>query len=151
MIEFRESPGNDRVYKKIRDLDNLTKRAIRQGWFRLGDDWRRTANRQILAKDKTGKVYRVRGPSGRRRRHRSSSEGQSHANIRGKLRRSLGWKVRGSSELEVGYGVSGQAPEYGEYLEFGTRRMKPRPSIQNAIRSTIRNGVKHFDAEIGKI
>ena len=152
MIEFRQSRSNDRVFKKIQKLDGLTKRAIRQGFFSLGKALRSTANRQILAKDKTGKIYRVRGPSGRRRRHRASAPGQSHANIRGTLRKSIGWKVRGASELEFGYGVNkNDAPPYAEFVEFGTRRMAARPSLQNGIKAERRNFQNNFEREIGKL
>ncbi len=41
--------------------------------------------------------------------------------------------------MVFGYGVSvtgkNKAPRYDEYVEFGTRKMGPRPSLENAIDS----------------
>jgi HK97 gp10 family phage protein len=105
----------------------------------LGKDLKRTANKNILSKPKGGKVYIARTRGGRRRRHRSSAPGESHANRSGMLRRSLGWKVNGSKSMEFGYGVDKPAPDYGKFVEDGTFKMKPRPSLAIAVKQTNRN------------
>lgn len=135
--------GRD-VMRRLKQGDKRIKRGIRKGWFRVGRDWKSEANQATLQKPKGGRVYFVRGPSGRRRRHVASAPGESHANLKGDLRKSLSWKVRGSDELDVGYGVAGrEAPDYAGAIEFGkTNRpntIEPRPTIQNAVDKVSRN------------
>jgi len=155
-VSFKEDIGNRRVYVHIDNLPSRTKRSIRQGFFELGKDLKQTANKEILRKPKGGRTYIVRGPSGRRRRHVASAPGETHANLTGKLRRSLGWQVHGAHSMEFGYGVGGAgaglkpAPEYAEYVEFGTRKMAARPSLANAIRAVDRNAEKHFEQAFRK-
>lgn len=137
-----------RVLVKAKNLKKLTRRSIRHGWFALAKDLKQTANTEILRKPKSGRVYIVRGPSGRRRRHVASAPGETHANLSGTLRRSLGWIVRGHTGMEFGYGVDKAAPDYAE-IELGFGKIKPRPSLENAIRETNRNSVRYFTERFG--
>jgi HK97 gp10 family phage protein len=159
-VSFRQKWSEDRRNRRVNELlkdpaANIN-RSIRQGFFKLGRDLKAEANREILKGTKTGRVYYIRTASGRKRRgrkrrgrkrrHVSSAPGETHANITGNLRRSIGWVVTGSKYLNFGYGVDprGPAPEYGEWLEFGTTRMKARPTLQNAIAATERNAEVYF-------
>ncbi len=143
-----------RVLLMARDVELLTRRSIRHGWFALGADLKRTANKEILRKPKSGRVYYVRGPSGRRRRHVASAPGETHANLSGALRKSLSWKVRGHHQLEFGYGVDDaglgkqNAPPWAQ-IEFGWGRVKARPSLQISIKATNRNAIKYFTERFG--
>ena len=148
MIEFKESRQNEKVYLKIKRMDESVRRGIRHGWFDLGADLRRTTSKDILRRPKSGRVYIVRGPSGRRRRHVASSPGETHANLSGKLRRSLGFNIRGWESMEFGY--LRDTPEYADFIENGTNKMEPRPSLRNNIRKTLRNAENYFDARIKK-
>lgn len=149
MIEIKEDKRNQRVFVEILDLSDITRRSIRRAWFALGRDLKRATNAEILRKPKSGRVYVVRGPSGRRRRHVASAPGETHANLFGSLRRSLSWKVHGTRSLEFGYGVSTTArnvmPEYGPHVELGTENMEARPSLWNGIKATQRNAEQHFE------
>jgi HK97 gp10 family phage protein len=138
VIVIRSNRGETtRIFSQIEGVGWRTRRAIRQTWFRLGIHLRGSTSREILRRPKSGRVYLVR--LGRRVfRHRASAPGETHANLTGRARRSLGWRVHGEDSLEFGYGVSttarNAAPVYAEFLEFGTSRMAPRPSLQNTIR-----------------
>lgn len=138
-VRFKAGPGNDRTFGRLELLAEGTRRALRQAWFQVGRDLSAEANRQVLKTVKTGRTYVVRGPSGRRRRHVASAPGQSHANLTGKLRKSVSWKIRGERGGEFGYGVSttdaNRAPEYAPAVEFGTSKMAARPTLQNTIRA----------------
>jgi len=46
--------------------------------------------------------------------------------------------------------VKNDAPDYGEFVEFGTKNMEPRPSLQNGIKTERRNFQNNFEREIGK-
>lgn len=151
-VKLLQNPDNFTVYHKLEGIDRLTKRAVRQGMFKWARDLKTTANKDILSKDKTGRIYRIRLPSGRIRRHQASAPGETHANLTGTLRRSIGWNVVSSDRLEFGYGLDRvkEAPEYAQWLEFGSSRMSPRPSIQNTIKKTTGNAETYFNDEIRK-
>ena len=137
------------VLVEATELRALTRRSIRHGWFALAKDLRQTANIEILRRPKGGRVYIVSGPSGRRRRHIASAPGETHANLSGTLRKSLGWLVRGHTGMEFGYGVDKPAPDYAG-IEFNFGRVKARPSLQNAINATNRNSTRYFIERFGE-
>lgn len=147
-ITVETSAGAKRVFLNIEGIDQLTRQAIRQTWFALGKDMRAEANREILRRPKSGRVYIVRARGGRARRHVASAPGETHANLSGDLRRSISWKVFGTDSMAFGYGVSttfrNAAPKYSPFVEFGTSRMAARPSLENAINATQRNAERHF-------
>lgn len=150
-VEMKAARRNSRVYKDVGKIPGGTARAIRQTWFRLGKDLRHEANKEILRTPKSGKVYMIKGPRGVRR-HVASKPGETHANLTGKLRKSLSWKVRGTTQMSFGYGFSvaagKEAPEYDFIIEFGDAKIKARPSLLNAIRKTNRNTEDHFHREM---
>lgn len=147
-FEIKEALENASVYVEIENLDHLTKRSIRHGFFEMAKDLRTTANKEILRRDtKTGRVYIIRSKkTGRRRKHRASAPGETHANLSGALRRSLGWIVYDWRGIEFGYGTSARkpAPPYSKMLEFGTRGMAARPSLRNAIAIVQPRSEKYF-------
>jgi hypothetical protein len=147
MMQVKEDRQNRQVYFRVDQLGPRTAQGIREGFFDLGKDLKAVADKEILRKPKRGRTYLVRGPSGRRRRHVASAPGETHANLSGKLRRSMGWRVQGASSLEFGYGVGYQAapaPDYAAFVEEGTRRMAKRPSLGNAVNATTRNAERYF-------
>jgi hypothetical protein len=149
MINLRPHPNNRKVFVQIDRLEERTTRSIRQGWFKLGKDLKQTANKEILKRPKGGRTYIRRTRGGRRRRHVASAAGETHANMTGKLRRSIGWRVSGSKYMEFGYGVArGEfAPDYANAIENGSRTILARPSLRNTINSTQRNAERYFDFE----
>lgn len=147
-VTVKDRPRAERAFASIERTPSSTRRAIRQAWFDLGIDLRAEANAEILRKPKGGRVYVVRGPGGRRRRHVASAPGETHANLTGRLRKSISWKVHGTDSMEFGYGISTRpsedAPEYDEHVEFGTSRMEPRPSLDNAIEAKQGDAERNF-------
>lgn len=147
MMQIKEDRQNKRVFLRVDQLGPRTKQGIREGFFEFGKDLKQTANKEILRRPKGGRTYIIRGPGGGRRRHVASAPGETHANRSGTLRRSMGWKVNGGRSMEFGYGVGYQAapaPDYAGYVEDGTRKMAPRPSLGNAVKATERNAERHF-------
>ncbi len=149
-VKFIQSRGNDRIFGRIEGIEKLTRRGLRRGMSRAGQSLIAQANREILKGPKTGIIYIRRIAGGRRRRHQSSAPGQSHANLTGTLRRSLSFQKHGTRALEFGYGVSSgkDAPDYAKFVEFGTTKMKARPSLKNALNSQQGNLTQHFEREI---
>ncbi len=153
-IEFKAGRQNRRIFDEFGNVNHNMRQSIRRGWFRLGQDLKSEANKEILKKPKHGRTYFIRTKSGRRRRHVASAPGETHANLSGRLRRSISWKVHGHEKLDFGYGIAttakNKAPPYDVFVEFGTSRMEARPSLQNAINETQRNAEDHFQRELSK-
>lgn len=144
-----DSSSRKAVYR-LQNLRKLTRAGVQYAAWQSAKQLQKATSDEIIRKPKRGRTYIIRGPSGRRRRHVASAPGETHANLTGTLRRSLGFQVS-DTEIEFGYGVfRTPAPEYAEYVEFGTRRMKARPSLANGIRSQRRNFQNNFDRQIGK-
>ncbi len=141
--------ANARVFREVEFALEKTERAIRSMWFGIGDDLKNRANKEILRRPKSGRLY-LKRLRGRRVRHRASAPGETHANFSGTLRKAIGWKVHGNNELTFGYGVTRPSPEYDEYVEFGTRRMAARPSLDNAINAAQGNVETRFPDEMRK-
>jgi HK97 gp10 family phage protein len=151
-VRFTPGRGNDRVFGRIEGLEKLTRKGLRRGMFKAGQALISEASREILKGTKTGIVYIRRDRAGRRRRHLSSAPGETHANLSGMLRRSLSYQLHGATEIEFGYGVSSgkSAPDYAGWVEFGTTKMRARPSLGNALRSQQGNLTEHFERGILK-
>ena len=149
---IREGRENRKTFLAIQNMDQVSRRVMRQGWQRFGKDLRDEASKEILRKPKSGRTYIRRDRAGRRRRHIASAPGETHANRTGATRRGLSWKVRGSTEMEFGYGVIHQRPAtaWSGFLEFGTMKMEPRPSLQNAIAARTRTALNHFESSLTK-
>lgn len=149
---LREEPGNRLVYRRMEDFSNDAKQVFRNGFFSFMKELKRNANKEILRKPKGGESRIIRTAGGRRRRHVASAPGESHANVTGTLRKSLSWKVKSWHTAEFGYGVasnaSSKAPVYGRFLELGTRAMRARPSLRNAVFSTKMD--PHFDKALSQ-
>lgn len=143
----RENAENQLVYREGAEMPTRLQQVFRRGMINYMSALQKRTNHAILHGKKSGRVYFVRTASGRRKRHRASAPGETHANLTGVLRKSLSWKVHGWERAEFGYGVasstSNVAPFYAPFVEFGTRRMAPRPSLQNAIEREEVQG--HFD------
>jgi len=146
--------GNPKVFRGLDRILPTTQRAIRTSWFAIGRDLKNEANKEIKRRPKSGIVYFIRTKSGKYKRHVASAPGETHANLSGKLRKSVSWKVHGFSRMDFGYGfatnANNKAPEYDIFVEEGTDKMKPRPSIENTVRKIQRTTQNHFQREIIK-
>ena len=148
MIGMISKRHNLAEFRKMNQVRQKTQFSIRQAWFGLGKDLEKEAKKEIKRTPKSGKTYFIRTKSGRFRRHVASAPGETHANLTGKLRRSVSWKVHGYARMEFGYGlatsVGNRAPEYDIFVEDGTNRMAPRPSMANTVRKIKRTTSHHF-------
>lgn len=145
----REDRNNQTVYREVAEMPTRMQQVFRRGFLEFGRALAKQAKHDVNNGKKTGRVYRnVRLPGGRiKRRHQSSAPGESHANLSRRLRNSISFKVHGHERMEFGYGVatdeSNVAPFYASFVEFGTKRMAPRPTLQNAIAKI--DPIPHFD------
>jgi hypothetical protein len=155
-IGYEADIGNSKIFMKLQKLKPKSRKVIRASWFALGRDLKNEANKEILRTPKGGKTYLIRTRGGRRKRHVASAPGESHANLSGKLRRSISWKIHGYSRMDFGYGFAtaagGRTPKYDAWIEDGTKdgRIKPRPSIENAVNKVKNNTNDHFQKQMLK-
>ncbi len=147
MLDIISGSQNARVFNQINEIEDRTRRGIRQGFFRLGNDLVRTLSQQALRKNKRGRTYIRRDRIGRRRRHVASAPGQTPANSTGTYRKNAGYQLRGSQQLE--FGIREGAP-YAIFLEEGTKKMDPRPGLGNAVKANERNARTDFDSSLDR-
>lgn len=153
-IGVEASNENAQVFKTLDRLRQKSQIAIRSNWFDLGRDLKNEANKEIKRRPKSGITYFIRMKGGRYKRHVASAPGETHANLTGRLRRSVSWKVHGFARMVFGYGFAttagNKAPEYDTFVEDGTKNAKPRPSIGNAVKAIRRTATVGFRQQIMK-
>ena len=143
MLKIRDGPGNAKALISVSTIEDRTRRGIRQAFFGLGDDLLKELSDQMLEKNKTGRIYIRKTRSGARRKHKSSGPGQTPANRTGTLRKSRGYQLKGSDQMEFGY-----REEYGKFLESGTKKMSARPGLKNTVDATQKTARNRFTASI---
>lgn len=146
-MKIKSSVNGDKLLIETKDIANMTRRGIRQGMFMLGAELKKTANRQILEKPKSGRTYLIRRGK-TRRKHVASAPGESPANRSGDYRRSVNFKLIGSTKLIFGAGDN--EVNYAGFLESGTKNMEPRPGLGNAVKESQRNGSQYISNNIEK-
>lgn len=152
----KQDAKNAYYYVIAGSVRRLTLAAIRKSWFAIGKDLKQTANHNILYTPKNGRLYTYRTKSGRKKRHRASAPFETHANLTGALRRSIGWKVQGT-QLAFGYGLTREKVNYDVWLEYGTEnsdgtwRIAPRPTLNIALKQNERNIENHLERFATKI
>lgn len=137
---LEEGPDNKKAFESVIIAPRKTEHAIQLAFYKIGMNHIDELSRQMLKKDKTGRVYILRTRNGRRRRHRASAAGQTAANRTGRMRKARTFKLRGYDKME--FGIDG-AP-YAAFLERGTRKMAPRPSLGNSVEAQEKNTEGHF-------
>ncbi len=118
-------PSTEKVFRDLNKLPQEIKRGIRRGAYLVGKSLVKDTKREMNLKPKTGRTYTIyTGIGGRKlkrpRKHIASAPlRESPAVISGFLRKSVNFKVRGSSRLEFGAGDDNV--KYARILEVGGR------------------------------
>lgn len=137
--------GNKQVLRSAQNIAANTRYGIEKSLWQSGKDLIATFSRQVIAKNKTGRLYIRKTRAGARRRHIASAPGESPANRTGFYRKSAGFQVRGPKEL-----IFGNSAEYAGFLEIGTSRMAKRPGLGNAIKATERDIIRNLATGISE-
>lgn len=148
VVGWTQSSRNSRVWRMIDKMRPKTKTAIRKAWFSVGRDLKIVATAEVLRAPKGGRVYIIRSKGGRTRRHTASAPGETHANRSGELRKSISWRVYGYARMDFGYGFTGDAVDYDSFVEDGTSKMDPRPTIANAVKTVQKSVRQHVERHI---
>lgn len=140
--------GHKGAREMLENMPANAQRGIERAFWRVGRDLKSEVDRQVLRTPKRGKVYKI-----GRRFHRASAEGQSHANLSGTLRKSVGFTV-GGGELVFGYGGGRiRAPKYAAAIELGRRdkTIKARPTLRHSIDNELGNTVEHLGHYVAEV
>lgn len=135
--------SNRRAFESSENIAARTRFGVEKALWRSGKDIQQEFSRQVLAKDKSGRIYIRRDRIGRGRRHRSSAPGETPANRTGNYRKAFGFTVDGAHQLTVG-----NSAEYAGYLALGTSRMRKRPGLGNAIGASERSIIRNLSTSI---
>ena len=142
--------ANVKAFKSAENIAARTRFGIEKALWRSGKDIQGEFNRQVLAKDKTGRLYIRRTRGGAKRQHRASAPGETPANRTGAYRKAFSFNVDGAHQLKVGIAAvdNGSDGKYPLYLEVGTSRMKARPGLLNAVSASERDIIRNLTTEI---
>ncbi len=137
------STGDTTIKVSAEKLAANTRFGVEKALWRSGKDVRKEFSRQVLAKDKTGRLYIRRTSGGAKRRHIASAPGETPANRTGTYRKGFDFSVDRSDQLTIGNTV-----DYALWLEVGTKRMRARPGLANAIKASERDIIRNLTGEI---
>lgn len=142
--------GNVQAFESAENIAAKTRFGIEKALWHSGKDIQGEFNRQVLAKNKTGRLYIRRTRGGAKRKHRASAPGETPANRTGAYRKAFSFNVDGAHQLKVGIAAvdNGSDGKYPLYLEVGTSRMKPRPGLRNAVSASERSIIRNLTTEI---
>lgn len=111
------------VGKGLSMLARDTRKGVNTGLHLVGDELVKEFKKQVMAKNKYGRIYKIEG-----RLHRASKAYQTPANRTGHYRDMIGFYV---SNLNLTFGNNAK---YAAYLEDGTRNMHPRYGLKNTLK-----------------
>jgi HK97 gp10 family phage protein len=142
-IRISISGGNtaDALVKALDAVPAKTERAVRAVVRATAMRVEGTAKERIQRPPKTGRLYRT---YNKRKLHRASAPGESPATDSGTLASRVFHEVQaGGFEASVASDV-----RYAGYLEFGTRRMAPRPYLAPALREHADSFLRDLDLAV---
>lgn len=153
-MSITASTNSKRILKSLKKIEPKTLRGIRQAFYQVGKSLKRNADNAILRGQKTGRTYVIRRGS-IRRRHRASAPGEAWANIssvKKSARGTIDYNVFGGTHMTffAGTNSKNQAGSHAFYLEKGTRKMRRRPALENALNEEERNIEKYLGRHIIK-
>ena len=124
-------------------LDRDFKGGIRAAALQISFNLVKTGKDGIQREKKLGRFYKRKG----KRKRRASAGGQYPGIVTGQTLRGIDAKVRGDREIEFGIEERQDGPrDLPKWLEEGTSKMEPRPTLGNANRDRqkdIENYLRH--------
>lgn len=116
--------GLAELQKNLAAIESQIEREIAKAKIGAGKLVEGEARRSIQTRSDSGRTVKVRGGV-----HTISKEGDAPNTDTGTLQRSLQTEIKGS-DVYVG-----TANDYAPHLEYGTKKMKPRPFLLPALRA----------------
>lgn len=151
-----ESDSNYRTRESFDNMTHALKQGLRMGAYISGKEMTKSLRAELTKKGRGGRSYRIyKGLAGRLlkspRAHRASSPSEYPAVISGDFRKSIGFKVKGHSQLIFGSGEDNLAKKYAKALEFGTSKMKARKPVGRVVKRYGNKVKTNLNREINKI
>ena len=134
--------GSEELKKKMLMLGNGMKQATHDGVFITAQDVRTTTIKSIQEQSPGAVVMRSRQGGGVYP-HVAASEGQAPNTDTGRLVASIAAEKTGETEYEIGTNL-----DYGEFLEMGTVKMRPRPWLVPALNVNRDNLLKNIEKAV---
>lgn len=141
MEVYIDLSGQREIIDALKSMEKDAEKAIEQGLLKTAFLGVSLAQRSILKGPKTGRIYKL-----GRRVHQASAPGEPPANDTGRLVSSLRAEI--STEALTASLIAGT--QYAIYLEFGTRRMEPRPFLRPAAEKATAPGIQMIIDELNK-
>lgn len=118
-----EVEGVDAYKKALADLGVSIGDVVKKDLITVALEINTDVKKRIQGPPKTGRVYKRGKGKNLSRAHQASAPGQAPATDTGTLVSSIYFQQDSDTSVTVGSRLA-----YAYYLEFGTRRMAPRPS-----------------------
>lgn len=115
-----KSTYQDNTSRVIRAIGEVQEEKLLEGMM----EWHAGIVEDMLVGDRQGRWYRIPGST---RKYRASRPFEAPASPTGRLRSSYQYRVTSSRNAKIG--EVGSPLDYAVYLEYGTKRMKPRPHV----------------------
>jgi HK97 gp10 family phage protein len=119
--------GLDRLAKSTEHFKARAKNEVEKGLYAAAKKVEGDAKKSILQGSKTGRVYKRKSVI-----HKASAPGEAPANDTGRLAGSISTYLN-STALESIVTAGRGLAKYATMLEFGTRKIKPRPFMFPAL------------------
>jgi hypothetical protein len=122
-MSIKVTPKARKVLVSLAKQVFMHKGSIKQANYEIGQLFVNENRRILNTGSRTGRLYRIAG-----RNHQSSAPGEPPATITGRLARSADYLVHGWHTMSLG-----QRASYADFLEYGTRNIRPRKNVILAI------------------
>lgn len=129
---------------KLSSLPGAVQTAIQQGLLAVAMVARNDAVRRVQQGPKTGRVYQLSNP---KRTHQASAPGEAPATDLGHLVAS----IAAEPAPEIGGAILVARAKYAAHLEYGTRRIEPRPFLRPAADVAKEQGPRIMDAYMKRV
>ena len=139
-LDIKSDSNSFKFVDSAENIATNTHFGIEKAFWQSGKDITAEFSKQVLAKNKTGRLYVIRG-----RKHRASAPLETPANLTGNYRKSVGFKVNQGTTPQL---TIGNSAEYAGFLELGTSRMIKRRGLRNAIRASERDIIRNLSTDI---
>ena len=116
--------GGDAVQKALKQASTKIKNDVANAVFDFGTDLHQDIVLSVQRGPATGTLYQKTNP---RRVHRASAPGQAPMSDTGRLASSIYFQERSKFYVAIGTKI-----KYANWLEYGTRKMLPRPFFKPA-------------------
>lgn len=118
------------LYSRIPQVKKMIDNGFEANLLEATIEWHAGVVEDMLVGDRGGRSYRIPGTG---RTYRASLPGEPPASRTGALRSSYQFRTRNTINGLVG--EVGSPLEYAVHLEYGTKRMAPRPHLMPAYHS----------------